>query len=102
MSLFGKKESQSLNKTAPAGSDSVVFKVLGSGCKKCQTLEANVKQACEKTALKAVVEHVKDFSQIASYGVMSTPALVLNEEVVSAGKVLSAEDVKAIIREKLS
>lgn len=101
MSLFAKKENQHPNKTA-AENDAAVFKVLGSGCKKCQTLETNVRQACEETALNAAVEHVTDFSQIANYGVMSTPALVLNGEVISAGKVLSAEDVKVIIQEKLS
>ncbi|MGT2925434.1 thioredoxin family protein [Streptococcus caviae] len=101
MSLFAKKENKHPNKTA-AGNGAAVFKVLGSGCKKCQALEANVRQACEETASKAVVEHVTDFSQIAAYGVMSTPALVLNDEVISSGKVLSAEDVKIIIQEKLS
>ena len=77
----------------------MMFKVLGSGCKKCQTLEDNVRQACQQEGLEITVEHESDFVKISSYGVMSTPALVLNEDVVSSGKVLKVEDVKKIIRE---
>ena len=77
----------------------MMFKVLGSGCKKCQTLEDNVCQACQQEGLEITVEHESDFVKISSYGVMSTPALVLNEDVVSSGKVLKVEDVKKIIRE---
>lgn len=77
----------------------IMFKVLGSGCKKCQTLEDNVRQACREEGLEITVEHERDFAKISSYGVMSTPALVLNQEVVSSGKVLTVDDVKKIIRE---
>ena len=77
----------------------MMFKVLGSGCKKCQTLEDNVRQTCQEEGLEITVEHERDFVKISSYGVMSTPALVLNEDVVSSGKVLTVEDVKKIIRE---
>ena len=77
----------------------MMFKVLGSGCKKCQTLEDNVRQACQQEGLEIMVEHESDFVKISSHGVMSTPALVLNEDVVSSGKVLKVEDVKKIIRE---
>lgn len=77
----------------------MMFKVLGSGCKKCQTLEDNVRQACQQEGLEIMVEHESDFVKISSHGVMSTPALVLNEDVVSSGKALKVEDVKKIIRE---
>lgn len=78
-----------------------VFKVLGSGCKKCNLLEEHVLQACQDEGLDIIIEHEKDFVRISSYGVMSTPALVLNEEVVFSGKVLTVDDVKNIIREKI-
>lgn len=79
----------------------MMFKVLGSGCKKCQTLEANVRQACQEEGLEIRVEHERDFAKISSYGVMSTPALVLNEEVISSGKVLTVDDEKKIIKTEL-
>ncbi len=79
----------------------IIFKVLGSGCKKCNLLEEHVRQASQDEGLTILIEHERDFSKIASYGVMSTPALVLNEKVVSAGKLLTVEDVKKIIKEEL-
>ncbi len=79
----------------------VTFKVLGSGCKKCNLLEDHVKKASEEEGLAVLIEHERDFSKIAGYGVMSTPALVLNEEVISSGKVLSVNEVKNIIHEKI-
>lgn len=73
------------------------YKVLGSGCAKCQKLEENLRQALTQKGEDANVEHVTDFAEIAQYGVMSTPALVVDEKVVSMGKVLSVEEVKDII-----
>ena len=69
------------------------IKVLGSGCKKCMQLEENVKKAMEQMQISEPVGHVKDFSKIAAYGVMTTPALVIDEKVVSFGRVLSPEEV---------
>jgi len=76
-------------------------KVLGPGCARCKALEANTKSALDKLGLKADFNHVTDFSQIAAYGIMSTPALVINEKVVSFGRVLSAEEVVKILRSEL-
>lgn len=73
------------------------IKVLGSGCAKCLALEKAVQQAVSALGLSYEIEHITDFAQIASYGVMTTPALVLNGNVVSYGKVLSVEEVKAIL-----
>ncbi|KHD44624.1 thioredoxin family protein [Streptococcus hongkongensis] len=75
------------------------FKILGSGCKKCMTLEQNVLQACKEMNKLVNIKHVTDFSDIAAYGVMQTPALVFDEDVVSYGKVLTVEEVKEIILE---
>lgn len=74
-----------------------VYKVLGSGCAKCQKLEENLKEALSQNGENAKVEHVTDFADIARYGVMSTPALVVDENVVSMGKVLTVYEIKNII-----
>ena len=73
-------------------------KVLGSGCAKCGALEAAVRSALEELGMGPAVDHVTDFSQIAAYGVMSTPALVVDGKVVSYGKVLNKDEAKAVIQ----
>jgi small redox-active disulfide protein 2 len=72
------------------------IKVLGTGCKKCKTLETNVKEAVANAGIEATVEKVEDVQQIIAYGVMSTPALVIDEKVVSKGKVLKAKDIEKL------
>ena len=72
-------------------------KVLGAGCAKCGALEAGVRSALEELGMDAVIGHVTDFGQIAAYGVMSTPALVVDGKVVSCGKTLSKDEAKAAI-----
>lgn len=69
------------------------IEILGMGCKKCQQLEANAKEAVAARNLHAEVIHITDMMQIIERGVMTTPALVINDEVVSQGKVLTAEDI---------
>jgi len=69
------------------------IKVLGTGCKKCNTLMENVKEALASTSTEATVEKVEDLQTIIAYGVMSTPALVIDEKVVSKGKVLKTKDI---------
>ena len=73
-------------------------KVLGSGCAKCNALELATKAALEQLGMDTTIEHVTDFSKIASYGVMSTPALVVDGKVVSYGKALKTEEVVAILK----
>lgn len=73
------------------------IKVLGSGCSKCLELEENTKVALKNLGIDTTVEKVSDFSVIASYGVMTTPALVIDEKVVSYGKVLSATEIVKIL-----
>lgn len=72
-------------------------KILGSGCAKCNELEMNTKEAMMKLGMQPDIEHITDFVQIASYGVMTTPALVVDGKVVSLGKVLSVEEIKGLI-----
>lgn len=73
-------------------------KVLGGGCAKCHELEENTKAALAALGLAEDVQLITDFSVIATYGVMSTPALVVDEKVVSYGKVLKQEEVASILR----
>ena len=72
----------------------MVIKVLGSGCVSCKKLEENAKEAVRELGLDAVVEKVEDFKEILAYGVMKTPALVVDEQVKASGRVLTVEDVK--------
>lgn len=81
--------------TQPSGSG---IRVLGSGCAKCSALEAAVKEAMAELEIAEEVEHVTDFSQIAAYGVMSTPALVVDGKVVSYGKVLKKDEAARLLR----
>jgi small redox-active disulfide protein 2 len=73
-------------------------KVLGSGCARCQALDRAAKEALAELGMDATVDHVTDFAQIASYGVMTTPALVIDGKVVSYGKVLSKDEAKALLQ----
>ena len=73
-------------------------KVLGSGCKSCHALLENTQQAVAAMGLGVRVDYVTDMQQIMAYGVMSMPALVVNEQVVSMGKVLKPADVEALLR----
>lgn len=69
------------------------IKVLGSGCPSCIRLEDNVKKALEKSGNEVKITKVTEISKIIGYGVMSTPGLVFDEEVVSFGKVNTVDDI---------
>ena len=73
------------------------IKVLGSGCKSCHALWEASKTAVQNMGLNIAVEYVTDMETIMGYGVMSVPALVVNEKVVSMGKVLKAADVELLL-----
>jgi len=72
----------------------MVNKVLVSGCANCKKLEANVREAVKELGLEATIEKVEDFKDIMAYGVMRTPALVVDEQVKIMGRVPSVEDIK--------
>ena len=74
------------------------IKVLGSGCSKCEALLAATKEAVQHLGIDAEIEYVTDFAQIARYGVMSTPALIVDEKVVSAGRVLKASQIESFLK----
>lgn len=75
----------------------MIIKILGSGCKKCITLKENTEIALKETGMEAEIIKVMDFKDIMAYGVMTTPALVINEKVVSFGKVLKPKEIIKIL-----
>ena len=114
MALFGKRKEkeetksscccggncdcESMEQAEKAKTEGASVKVLGSGCAKCNALEAATKEALTQLGMDTTIEHVTDFAKIASYGVMSTPALVVDGKVVSYGKALNTEEVVAILK----
>ncbi|MEM1483304.1 thioredoxin family protein [Oscillospiraceae bacterium PP1C4] len=74
----------------------MIIKILGSGCKNCVTLAENTKTALSELGIEAEIVKVTDFADIAAFGVMSTPALVINEKVMSQGKVLKPKEIVQI------
>lgn len=75
----------------------MIIKILGSGCKNCVTLAENTKSALSELGMDAEIVKVTDFAEIAAFGVMSTPALVIDEKVVSVGKVLKSKEIIKIL-----
>lgn len=73
------------------------IKILGSGCNNCIKLAENAKKAISEYGIDATVEKVEDIEAIMAYGVMRTPALVIDEKVKSMGKVLSTKQIKAFL-----
>lgn len=115
MALFGKRKekeatsscgcgcgcgcgSESMEQAEAAKTEGASVKVLGSGCAECNALEAATRAALEQLGMNTEIDHVTDFAKIAAYGVMSTPALVVDGKVVSYGKVLKTEEVVAILK----
>lgn len=72
------------------------IKVLGSGCKSCRALFDNTKEAAKNAGLSVEVEYISDLTAAAQYGVMSMPALIINDKVVSAGKALSPAQIEKL------
>ncbi len=97
-SCCGNVDVVTIKKAQENNANGASVKVLGGGCKKCNELEANTKEALESLAMDSAIDHVTDFSQIATYGVMSTPALVIDNKVVSYGKVLTTQEVIEILK----
>ena len=73
------------------------IKVLGPGCARCQTTENNVKEAVAESGLDVQVDKVTDLMEIAKYGVFGTPAVVVDGEVKSVGKIPDKEEIKTWI-----
>ncbi len=78
------------------------IKVLGSGCAKCQQLEKTVKEALNELGENIQVEHVTDIKKIMEYRVLATPGLVIDDKVVSSGKVPTKAEVASFITTALA
>lgn len=115
MSLFGfgkKKDEKETNcccggsctsesmEQAEKEKQSAGVKILGGGCDKCNQLEAATVKALTELEMDTDIEHVRDFEKIAAYGVMTTPALVVDGKVVSYGKVLKKDEVIEILKKE--
>lgn len=77
------------------------IKVLGPGCQKCIRLAENVKQAVAEMNVEANIVKITDLNDIMSFGIMSTPGLVVNDKVVSYGKLINVADCKKYIEQYL-
>ena len=87
------------NDCCPEAGDGICcIKVLGAGCKSCNEQYENTKQAVKDMGLSVEVEYITDMQRVMEYGVMSMPALVVNEKVVAMGKVLKAKEVVALLQ----
>jgi small redox-active disulfide protein 2 len=73
------------------------IKILGPGCPKCKTLEKMTREVVEQNGIEATISKVEDIVAIMNYGVMSTPALVVNEKVVLKGRVPSTDELKKLL-----
>jgi small redox-active disulfide protein 2 len=76
------------------------IKVLGPGCRNCEKLEADAKQAVKETGADATVAKVTDMAEIMRFGVLSTPGLVINGKVKSYGRIPSVKEIKTWIEEE--
>lgn len=115
MGIFGKKDKEVVSTPCSCGGDcapkvevaaakegaekaSGSVKILGSGCSKCNKLEKATVEALKELGMDVDVDHVSDFAEIAAYGVMTTPALVVDGKVVSYGKILKKNEVIKILQ----
>ena len=97
-SCCGGVDAQTLQAAKNSKTGGARVKILGSGCAKCNQLEAHTLEALKALGMDTTVDHVTDFAQIAAYGVMTTPALMVDGKVVSLGKVLTVDEVMALVQ----
>ncbi|TYP66397.1 thioredoxin family protein [Stutzerimonas stutzeri] len=76
----------------------MIIKILGTGCKKCVALTENAQQTVSDLGIEAQIVKVTDMAEIAAHGVMSTPALAVDDKVVSMGKVLTPSEIERLLK----
>jgi small redox-active disulfide protein 2 len=79
----------------------LIVKVLGSGCANCQNLAALAQRAINTLSIEAKVEKVTDYAEFAKYRLMATPGLVINEKLVSAGRIPSEAEITTFLTNAL-
>ena len=99
MGLFGKKKETGVSAGTPGKEGRIL--VLGGGCAKCHQLEENVQGALADLGREEPVTLITDFGRIAAYGVMSTPALVVDGQVLASGRVLTRKEVAQLLEGKV-
>ena len=77
----------------------MLIKILGTGCAKCQRLEQLTREVVAELGVDAQFEHVRDMPSIMAYPVMSTPALVIDEEVMAFGRMPSKDEIAGWVRQ---
>lgn len=77
------------------------IQIAGPGCYNCQTTERNVVNACAELNVAAEISHVIDYNAIAKLGVMRTPAVVVNGQVVVSGRVPTVSEIQALLRDRM-
>ena len=77
----------------------MLIQILGTGCPKCKALEANARQAIEAAGIDATIEKITNIDEIMEMGVMMTPALAIDGEVKSAGKLLNKDQILSFVKE---
>ncbi len=75
----------------------MIIEILGTGCSKCDKLEKNLAKVIEELGINPTIDHVEDFKEIIKYGVMQTPALVINGKVETVAKIPSVKELKKIL-----
>ena len=98
----GESKAEQTGCCCACGGEGCNIKVLGAGCKLCHEQYENVKAAVANRKLEANVEYITDMEVVMGYGVMTMPAIVVNEKVVSAGKVLKPADAEKLLRAFIS
>lgn len=108
MSLFNRKKEETKScccggntatpETNSASGVITSIKVLGAGCKSCHQMYENTKQAVLNSGLNIEVEYITDMDKVMQYGAMSMPVLVVNEKIVSVGKVLKPKEIVLLIK----
>ena len=74
------------------------IKILGTGCKNCINLTKNTEEALQELGMEATIRKVTDMKDIAKYGIMRTPGVVIDEKVVSYGKVASVKEIEELLK----
>lgn len=100
MGFFGKKKEEIKKSACDCKKCGVNIKVLGAGCASCHKQYVNVQEAVKNMALDAEVEYITDLEKVMGYGVMGVPAIVVNEKVVSMGKVLKPAEIEKLLSSK--
>ena len=85
----------------PINPSKIEIKILGTGCTNCKTLQKNVEICLSQMGLEVNIEKVTDMIDIMSYGIMRTPGFVINNKVVSYGKLLNTAEIKKLILENM-